>query len=142
VLGGWEDALDGRMAGIFLLQQVLGGWGDALDGRMAGIFLLQQVLGGWGEDWGDGRECNTETSQCCVTQNKPHRFSHSPSIGPIQILFDVILLAAPLRAKTRLKLEAGMELQIFVFFTCKSPTCRRSQYFSPKLDLAALLYNT
>jgi len=42
VLGGWGDALDGRMADLFLLQQVLGSWIDALDGRMAKFFSFSK----------------------------------------------------------------------------------------------------
>jgi len=53
---------------------------------------------------------------------------------------------ATLRAKTGLKLVAGMERQKLLSFSTLSlvwvpSTCRHSQYPCPKFDIAALLYN-
>ena len=60
------------------------------------------------------------TQKLCCKKN-PHRFSHHPSIGPIQISFDEYKLAAMLRAKTGLELAVGKERQISLFPLC--PLC-------------------
>ena len=53
---------------------------------------------------------------CYDTQGNPHRFLHRPSNGPTQIQLDAYKLAATLRGKTGIKLEAGIGATEFPLF--------------------------
>jgi len=82
---------------------------------------------------------------CMSRYTNLNQNSTRPPIVPIYFLYWSVFNLATLRAKSRLELEAGMELYFFIFSPVSlvwvPPTRRHSQYPCPKFDIAALLNN-